>query len=388
MVDLIVTGAQIYTEQGLVTDAVLAVEKNKIHAIERGKKISAKETVTFPKNYVVVPGFIDLHVHGANGSDVMDGDAAALTAISKALAQEGTTAFLATTMTAAPAEIEKALIAVGQYMPQQDAVAGAKILGVHLEGPFLSPKKVGAQRADEIILPDIRYIQEWQKKSAQSIRLVTLAPELQRSLEFIQQLRAMNIIASIGHTDATYEETAAAIAAGCSHVTHLFNAMRGVHQREPGPAVAALLAKKVSTELIADGVHLHPAMLQLTLQMKGAEKIVLVTDAMRAKCMRDGKYDLGGQAVVVTNGVARLADGTLAGSTLKMSAALKNILQFTQCDLQTALRFVTENPARVLNIFQHKGSLAVGKDADFVVLDDEMNVVLTVSEGRVVFSGS
>ncbi len=381
---VIISGPTIYSEQGIIENAELVVQGKKIHSIHTEQKSDVEKKFSFPSTYHLVPGFIDVHVHGANGSDVMDGDFQALQTISQALAAEGTTAFLATTMTASPSEIGDVLQNVQHFM--QDERQGARILGVHLEGPFLSPKKVGAQRADRILSPDINYIETWQKKSGNAIKLVTIAPELVNSLEFIRYLRANDIAVSIGHTDATYDETIAAIEAGCSHVTHLFNAMRGMHQREPGVVGAALLSEKVSTELIVDGVHLHPAMIKLALKMKGKQKIILVTDAMRAKCLPDGIYDLGGQSVAVKNNVASLPDGTLAGSTLKMSDAIRNMLRLTDCKLMDVIQFASENPARLLNIFQEKGSIAPGKDADLVVLDEKMNVVWVMREGEVVFT--
>ncbi len=381
---VIISGPTIYSEQGIIKNAEILVHENKIHSIGKEKKIAAEKKFTFPETYHLIPGFIDVHVHGANGGDVMDGTSSALATMSQALAAEGTTSFLATTMTAHPNEISAVLQNIQHVM--QKKPPGARILGVHLEGPFLSANKVGAQRKDRILAPKIDYIKTWQEKSGNAIKLVTIAPELPNSLEFIRYLTALNIAVSIGHTDATYAETVAAIEAGCSHVTHLFNAMRGLHQREPGVVTAALLAEKVSTEIIADGVHLHPAIIKLALKMKGKEKIILVTDAMRAKCLPDGLYDLGGQSVEVKNNIARLPDGTLAGSTLKMSEAIQNMLKFTDCSLMDVIQFASENPARMLNIFQSKGSIAPGKDADLVVLDDRMRVVWTMREGEVVFA--
>lgn len=379
---VIISGPTIYSEQGIIQDAELWVHEKKIHSIHQEKKSDVQNKISFPSTYHLVPGFIDVHVHGANGSDVMDGDFFALETMSKALALEGTTSFLATTMTASANEIERVLINVQRFMQKEKSFLGANILGAHLEGPFLSPKKVGAQRSDQLLLPEINHIKNWQKKSGNTIKLVTLAPELAKSLEFIRNLTQEDIAVSIGHSDATYAETLAAIDAGCSHVTHLFNAMRGIHQREPGVVTAALLSEKVYTEMIVDGVHLHPAIVKLVTRVKDKDKIILVTDAMRAKCLPDGSYDLGGQAVEVKNNVASLADGTLAGSTLKMSDAIQNMLKFSDCTLQDVIRFASENPARMLNIFHRKGSITPGKDADLVVLDEKMNVVWVMCEGR------
>lgn len=385
---LILTGLKIYTEQGILPDAAVVIENGLVQSIDvmmQMQQIAADDVLSFPAGYHLVPGFIDLHVHGANGHDVMDGTVASLENMSKALVAEGTTGFLATTMTAKTEEIEKALVAVRDFMDAKQEVNGAAILGVHLEGPFISPKKAGAQRSDQTLLPDIVVLEQWQNVAPNVIKIVTLAPELANNVAFIRYLKEKNIIAALGHTDATYAETLAAIDEGLSYVTHLFNAMRGIHHREPGAVLAALLSEKVMTELIVDGVHLHPAIVQLILKLKNKEKMLLVTDAMRAKCLGDGTYDLGGQSVIVKEGIAMLGDGTLAGSTLKMHAAVQNMMRFTQCGLEDALMMASENPAKVLGIFDKKGSIKIGKDADLVVLDEHFDVVLTVCSGKIVY---
>jgi N-acetylglucosamine-6-phosphate deacetylase len=387
MTEMMIAGPDIYTEEGIVPEGSITIRNGMIATISTisQTKRSSNQIIRFPSSYRLVPGFIDLHVHGANNQDIMDATQEALTLISQTLAREGTTAFLATTMTASPFEIEKALCAVRDYMQSQHKIPAAAMLGVHLEGPFISSKKAGAQRADDVLRPDSRYIAEWQEKSGQAIKLVTLAPELPNSLELIRYLRQHNIIASIGHTDAAYTEAKEAIQEGCHYVTHLFNAMRGIHQREPGVVTAALLAEKVKAELIVDGHHLHPAILELVLKLKGVDDLVLVTDAMRAKCLGNGRYDLGGQAVQVESNIARLADGTLAGSTLRMPEAICNMVHYTHCDFYDAVKMASANPAKVLGIFEKKGSIALGKEADLVVLDDHLQVVMTVVGGRIVY---
>lgn len=379
----ILSGPTIYSEQGELCDTMLAIKSGKIVALDH--HLQAEKIQEFPANYHIVPGFIDMHVHGAKGYDVMDGSVDALLAISHALAAEGTTGFLATTMTADTVEIDRALLAVQDFM-RSDVKKGAAVLGVHLEGPFLAATKMGAQRGDKIIPPSVELMQHWQALATNVIKLVTLAPEQSHALDLIKYLCQQQIVASIGHTNATYAEATAAIAAGCSHATHLFNAMRGIHQREPGAVTAALLSPKVMAELILDGVHLHPAVVELAYRIKGAEKIALVTDAMRAKCLGDGLYDLGGQSVHVKNGEAQLADGTLAGSVLTMSSAIQNMLKFTDCGLMDAIKMASENPAKALGIFDKKGSIAIGKDADLVVLDEAYQVVMTIREGEICYS--
>jgi N-acetylglucosamine-6-phosphate deacetylase len=381
--NLTLSGLQVYTDNTVLMNATVVIQNGVITSV--GKVVSG-EKIEFPPGYHLIPGFIDLHTHGSNGYDVMDAKPEALAAIAKALGAEGTTSFLATTMTADTQQIEKALIVVSEFM--QTPQAGATILGVHLEGPFLAISKSGAQRGDKIILPDIALFKRWEKASHDAIRLVTLAPEQKNCLELIAYLKQQKIIASLGHTDATYAEAMTAIESGCSYATHLFNAMRGIHHREPGAVTAALLSDAVTVELIVDGLHLHPAIVKLTAQVKGTDKIVLVTDAMRAKCMADGCYDLGGHEVHVKKGRAQLADGTLAGSVLKMPSAIRNMLDFTGCELKDAVKMAAENPAKVLGIFDKKGSIAVGKDADCVVLNEALEVVLTICKGEIIYSSA
>jgi N-acetylglucosamine-6-phosphate deacetylase len=374
-----ITGPKIYTSKDVLASGSIRIADGVIQQIADSKIPNA--TFQFREDYHLVPGFIDLHVHGANGCDVMDGTDAALHQIAHTLAIEGTTSFLATTMTAPIDAIERALVTIAQFNNNK----GAKLLGVHLEGPFISAKKSGAQAAQYILEPDIQYVEKWQKLSKNAIKIVTFAPE-KTSSHFIRELLSQNIIPAMGHSDATFDETCAAIANGAHYVTHLWNAMRGIHQREPGMITSALLSEEVYTELIADGVHLHPAILQFILKIKNKDKILLVTDAMRAKCMPDGCYELGGQNVQVNRGIATLNDGTLAGSTLKMTNAVQNIMRYTPCDFMTAVQMATENPARVLKIFDKKGSIDIQKDADLLVLDEKFNVVLTIREGQVIFN--
>jgi len=382
---IIISGPQIVAEDCIIKKAGLVIQQDKIQSIEKKENFSSEPLLVFPENYYLIPGFIDVHVHGADGFDVMDGTFEALDRMSQALAAEGTTSFLATTMTASSEKISRIVRNIGDYIHQPREIKGAEVLGIHLEGPFISPQKVGAQNVKDILAPQMNCLRDWQAASGNTIKLVTLAPELPNSLEFIRFLKAQHIVASIGHTDASYAETMAAVDAGCSHVTHLFNAMRGIHQREPGVVTAALLSEKLSTELILDGVHLHPAIAELVLKVKSKEKIILVTDAMRAKCLTDGVYDLGGQSVTVKNNKASLSDGTLAGSVLKMSSAIQNMMKFTRCDLVDAIRFATVNPAKLLNIFDQCGSIAPQKIADLVVLDDKLNVVMTMVAGQIVY---
>ncbi len=291
----IFSGMQILVGHEWQKHHAVVVEEGKIKAIIADDMIKhhlPAEHYEYKHHCFLVPGLIDLHIHGTKGNDVMDGSVEAIQTISRDLASEGVTGFLATTMTASAEQLEKVLQTIPVAMSYQD---GAEILGIHLEGPFIAKEKMGAQCGELILAPDVDLIQKWQTLASDTIKLVTLAPELPGALELIAALHKMEVIVSVGHTNATYEETTAAITAGCTHATHLFNAMRGLHQREPGALGALLLADQVHAELIADGHHLHPAIIELALRVKNKNRLLLVTDGMRAKCLGNGKYDLGGQ---------------------------------------------------------------------------------------------
>lgn len=381
-------GMQILEGQQWQTQKALIVEQGVIKAIIPAAMIQHHMPATvheYSQDYYLIPGLIDLHVHGANNHDVMDATPEALQAISQALAAEGVTGYLATTMTATNEKIDTVLKVIHAGMKDK---SGAAILGAHLEGPFIAKDKTGAQREELTQNPNIALLQHWHTLSKNSIKIVTLAPELPGAIDFIHACRTMEIIASVGHTNATYAETDAAIRAGCSQATHLYNAMRSMHQREPGATGALLLSDKIIAELIVDGVHVHPAMVDLAWRMKGKDRLLLVSDAMRAKCMSDGRYELGGQTVEVLSGKATLADGTLAGSTLRLPEAIKNMMTFTHCTFAQAIQLAAQNPASVLSISDRKGSIEVGKDADIVIMDADYQVQLTLREGNSIFNAA
>lgn len=377
----------VHTETTVLESASVFIKEGCIAAIEKHfLDKNDVEVIDFPPHFHLVPGFIDVHVHGANNHDVMDASGEALHNISQALAKEGTTSFLATTMAAPINNLEQVLSNVRNFIDRPEINSGAKILGVHLEGPFISKAKANAQSEQFIVPVDIDLIASWQSEYKNLIKIVTLAPEIKDALQLINYLSHHEIIASLGHSDATFDQMQQAVEKGCTHATHLFNAMRGLHHREPGAVTSALLSSKVMTEIICDGIHLHPAIIQLILKLKGKDKIILVTDSMRAKCMSNGIYDLGGQAVQVENEVARLSNGLLAGSTLKMNEAIKNFMQFTGLSLFDTAKMASENPAKTLGIFDRKGSIELNKDADLTVLDNQLNVVMTLSKGEIIYN--
>ncbi len=378
-----IKGLTIYSDNKILKNASINIEGETLGKIN--KRCKDKEIYEFPRNYHLLPGFIDMHIHGANNADVMDGTIEALQTIANTLPAEGTTAFLATTMSESIHKIDQAVSTVAQYM-QQPAKQGAEILGLHLEGPFISPRRAGAQDAKYIIPADIDLFQHWQQLALQQIKLVTIAPEIDNGITFIKYLREKNIIASFGHSDADYQQCLSGIEAGCTHVTHMYNAMRGMSHRDPGPLPALLMNPHIIAELITDGIHLHPEIVNMTYQIKGKESLVLVTDAMRAKCCGEGIFDLGGQPVHVHGNEARLADGTIAGSVLSMQQAIQNMLHFTMATLQDVMYLTSINPAKQLNCFDRKGSITCGKDADLVVLDDQYQVVMTICRGQIVYA--
>ncbi|WP_160725906.1 N-acetylglucosamine-6-phosphate deacetylase [Bacillus sp. USDA818B3_A] len=386
--DILLKGLQVYTNGAIIENGYIKIKDQKVVEVGKTEELTfeeAVEVVDFPSNFKAIPGYIDVHIHGVNGADTMDGTKEALETMAASLPKEGTTSFLATTMTQEQESIEKALTNAGEFIANQPAHGKAEILGIHLEGPFVNSKMAGAQPIESIIDPDLSLFKKWQVLSNENIKLVTLAPERPGGLELIGYLKENGIIASIGHTDATYADVSEAISAGASHVTHLYNQMRGLHHREPGVVGAAFLRDELKAEIIVDGVHVCPEMVKLAFKQKRSEGLLLITDAMRAKCLKNGKYDLGGQDVFVKDGKAVLENGTLAGSTLKMGCAVKNMLTFTGCTLNEAIEMASVNPAKQLNVYDRKGSIAPGKDADIVILDDQLEVFMTFCRGVLAF---
>jgi N-acetylglucosamine-6-phosphate deacetylase len=333
----------------------------------------------------VLPGYIDLHVHGGGGAQFNTSEPEEVLSAARFHARHGTTALLATTVAAPMAELQTALGAIGSCVAWRDAAVprdGAIVLGAHLEGPFLSPKRPGAMDPADFATPDDRALQRLLSAAGPSLRMMTIAPELPGALELVELLIAAGVVVSLGHSDATYAEASAAVRAGARSATHLFNAMRPFHHREPGVLGAVLDLPEVNCELICDGVHAEPAALRIAFRVKGRDGVRLVTDAMRAAGMPDGEYLLGGSRVVVTQGRATVAGGdSIAGSTLTMDAALANAVRFLGVTPQEAAVLASANPARLLGLGRRKGSIAAGMDADLVVLDDELRVCGTLVEG-------
>lgn len=365
--------------KGLVkTD--IAFEDGKIVAIG---KLDDVEPI-FDTDGVVLPGFIDEHIHGAGGADAMDGTEQALQTISEYVAKEGTTGFLATTMTQSPENIGKALKNV-KTVREKGEYKGAEILGVHLEGPFISPKHVGAQPLEYVAKPAPETFDKYNEISGWNIKVVTLAPEVEGGLDLVKHLAKIGVVASIGHTGAKFSDVEAAVAAGATNVTHTYNAQTPLHHREAGVVGAAMLIDELNCEMICDTIHVSVPAIKIFVKNKPHDKFTLITDAMRAKGMPDGLSELGGQQVFVKNGEARLSDGTLAGSVLKMNVAVKNLVEKVGVSFTDAVDFASANPAKNLGLYDERGSIEVGKRADFAVMDKDYNILCTVIGGKVVY---
>ncbi|WP_071460690.1 N-acetylglucosamine-6-phosphate deacetylase [Bacillus massilinigeriensis] len=388
---ILLKNAEIYAEDQTFDKGFIFIKDGKIAAVGPMDKLvdfpqSAYSLVeVLPEGSKVIPGFIDLHIHGANGADTMDSCDEAMKNIASSLPQEGTTSFLATTITQSIESLSKALNVSGNYIREKQQYGDAEVLGIHLEGPFINPGKAGAQPLEHIIDPDLHLFKKWIEESRNTIRLVTIAPEQPGGEELVRFLKEKGIIASVGHSDATFKGVREAVDAGVSHVTHLFNQMRGLHHREPGVVGAAYLQEGLKVELICDGIHVIPEMVKVSYRQITSDRMILISDAMRAKFLPDGEYELGGQKVFVADGKALLEEGTLAGSVLTLDAAFRNIIKFTGCSMEDAVKMSAENPARQLDVFDRKGSLKAGKDADIVILDSDMAVSRTYCRGRLAF---
>jgi len=380
-----ITGGIIILENRLLTGKVLVFD-DKITGILDADEF---EKSGYPENLrridargkYVSPGFIDLHIHGAGGKDTMDGGISDLDIIGESVAKNGVTGFLPTTLSMEREKIYQALNNISDAMKREHR--GARVLGAHMEGPFISPTYCGAHDVAYLMKADFQFIKDY----LDVIRIVTFAPEEDPNHDFLKKVRSESeIILSMGHTNMDYEGAMDAVKLGVSHATHLFNAMPPLHHRQPGP-VGAVLYSSVSYELIADTIHVHPSLFSVLLNAKGKEKMILVTDSMRGAGMEPGIWELGGQKTIADGNSARLSDGRLAGSLLGMNTAVYNIMQHTNLKIHEAVGLGSINPARLIRMNQSKGSIEVGKDADIVIFDESLNVERTILEGRTIYSG-
>src|SRR6202140_3447519 len=321
------------------------------------------------------PGFVDVHIHGAGGRDVMEGSAEALAGVTKTVARHGTTSFVATTVTASPDDTIRSVEGIARYISQQHETddARAEVLGIHFEGPFLSPARRGVHPSEWLQLPSAQLLEKFLQAAAGNAQILTIAPELLGAMPCIDAARNAGMVVAVGHTDATYEQTRAAIAHGARHAVHVYNAMRPFSHRDSGVIGAILTTPNISAELIADGVHVEEAAMRLLLQAKSADCVILVSDGVSATGMPDGKYRLGQFEVTVSGGVCRNSEGKLAGSTLTLDKALRNVMALGKSFADTT-RMLTLNPAALLGVEFKKGALRVGADADVALVDEAMQI--------------
>jgi len=387
----VVGNGRLVTPAGVIEDGLLVIEGSKIAyagpAASAGDALRGGTVVEEwdAQGGYICPGFIDGHVHGGGGADAMDASAQALVRMARAHAAHGTTALLATTMSAPHEQLLEVAHVVRRV--QGTATGGARVLGLHLEGPYINPERAGAHNRVWLRPPSAAELAQLAAVAGPAFRTVTLAPELPGAEAAIRWLVERQVSVSLGHTAATYEQALAAVDAGARAATHLFNAMTGLHHRAPGCAGAVLADARVRVELIADGVHVHPGALRLAYQCKGAAGVMLVTDCMRALGCPDGEYTLGDLPVVVRDGQARLRDNpaALAGSLLTMDQAVRVMVQEVGVPLADAVRMASLTPAEALGLAHRLGQLAAGFDADVVVLDEALTTVMTIVAGEVVF---
>ena len=330
----------------------------------------------------MIPGLLDMHIHGYLGEDASDGSFDGIRIMAEGVAKNGVTSFLPTTMTVSYDELRAAFAQIRRGVEEsaKDSWQGAQILGVNAEGPFINPGKKGAQAGENIRPGDAAFLQEY----LDIIRVFTIAPEMPGNLDCIREMAGKTLI-SMGHTAATYAQAEEAIDAGVGHVTHLFNAQTPLMHRDPGVVGAALTDDRVSVELIADTFHVNAHLYPLVTRMKG-DKLVLITDCTRAGGLEDGEYSLGGQPIFVKGIECRLADGTIAGSVLKLNNAVRNLLDYTDLPVWEAVNAASLNPARRIGVDDCKGSLETGKDADIAIVNENFDVLRTIVCGRSVYT--
>jgi N-acetylglucosamine-6-phosphate deacetylase len=375
---------KLITPEEQFEEGLLVIDQGKIvYAGEADNGPILEKGAVIPVEGWIVPGLIDIHIHGMNGCDVMDGDLHSLKVISESLARCGVTAFLATTMTAEKERLKQVVTKVAEFMERP--TKGAVCLGIHLEGPWIHPMYKGAQNESYITAPSVSDLEEIWGAADRKIRVVTIAPDIPGSEEAIRRLKELGMTVSIGHTGAKFDQATRALELGATHFTHCFHAMRGFHHREPGTVGAAMYHESATTELILDGIHSHPTAGQLLYRLKGRERLALVSDAMRATGIGDGTYELGGQVVHVGNGAARLEDGTLAGSILTLNRAVRNAVEWWKVPLREAVHMASLTPASIIGLDGRKGKLKEGYDADFLVLNENGEVFLTAIQGEIVY---
>ena len=378
-----IINARLYSDKDGRADCSLLIADGKIERISRGTTESDADRVIDAAGRILAPGYIDVHIHGAGGKDSLDGDLQAMQTISRTIAAMGTTGFVTTTF-AQPESDHSHLRGIAPLVNTN--LGGASLLGIHMEGPFINLKRKGGI-PPEVIYPHSENELEVILEAADgTLRIMTIAPELRGNLELIRRLDQEGVVPSVGHSDASYLETLRGFEAGIRHATHLYNAMPGLHHRDPGPLLAIFENPEITAELIADGAHVGSDMTRWTGRYLGPDRVICVTDGMQGTGLPEGRYLFNGREYDSHGGSARYVEnGGLIGTTLGLAEILRRFIEWTGLPLADAVKTVAYNPARMLGLDHRKGSIEVGKDADFVLLDDDLNVTLTLVEGRIVF---
>ncbi len=382
---MIIINGNIYTEKRLIENGYLILENGIIKSFGsmQYKPEYAGEVID-AKGLMVIPGFIDQHIHGANGSDHMDGTHNDLDNIVNFLPKEGTTSYLPTTMTQSEAAISVALKSIVAYMENDNKPGQTEMLGIHLEGPFISKKHVGAQNPLYVQKPTIEIFDRLNAIAKGHIKLITYAPE-EADDNFTNYLCSLGVVPSSGHTDANYFQIMDAMKDGLSNMTHFYNAMLPHSHRIPGAVTAGLMNDQLKAELIVDGIHVAPETVKATFMIKGEDNIIGISDAMRAKGMPDGEYDLGGQMVTKKGKECRIDTGSLAGSVAEMDFVARNLKNFTGCSMEALIKMTSTNSAKQLGVYGRKGSINIGKDADVIIVNDNIEVQTTICRGVVAY---
>ena len=360
------------------------IENGKIKKIFPANSALQTDIAIDADGLILAPGFIDVHIQGAGGADVLDGTYDALKAMSAALAMSGTTGFLATTVVK-PLTKNHHLKVIAENTGKD--LGGAEILGIHLEGPFINPLKKGGLDPNSIYPSSDTALDEILDAADNKLSMMTIAPELNGNLDLISRLKALGIIASFGHSDASYEETLSGFKAGINHVTHIFNAMPSLNHRKPGPLLAIFEDESASVQIISDGVHLHPGIVNIIYKNIGVDRCICITDGIQAIGMPEGRYFYNGKEYESKDGSARYLDGTLIGTAVGLNKIAARFKSFTECSLKEAVDSVTKNPAELLGIYERKGSIDIDKDADLVLMNDEFDVETTLVKGKIVYNG-
>jgi len=379
---LALVGGTLITPFRVIKNGVIVLENGKIYEIGRASdvKLNSNYKSIDVRGKLVCPGFVDLLVHGGGGYGFADDNPVSIKNVSRYFLEHGSTTVLASLFAKPEGKLLTDLRRLADYI---DNNPDSNIRGIHMEGPYLNKGLKGAMNENYLWTPDVKSWKKLWKASKGKIKIMTIAPELPGAIEVMREAAQQGVVLSIGHSMARYDEIELAIDNGAAHVTHIFNAMKPFHHRHPGVILGSLLRNELKIELIADNLHVHPAVMEFLLKLKGANGIILVSDSIRAGGMHEGEYEFADQKVYMKNKKAYLEDGTLAGSTLTLNMAIKNMVEAANAKITDAVRMASLNGSKVINLENRKGILAAGKDADIVVLDDNYNIEMTIIGGKI-----